>query len=59
MYDLPRDKWLGGGPDDDLDATGDTSLYVSDAEARWSGWFGAKVVFNTACYWRNATSARG
>ena len=29
---------------------------IADAEARWSAWFGAQVVFNTACYWRNATS---
>ena len=56
MYDLPRDKWLGEVTDDDLDASGDTSMYVADAEARWSAWFGAQVVFNTACYWRNATS---
>lgn len=56
MYDLPRDKWLGEVTDDDLDASGDTSEYVSDAETRWSEWFGAQVVFNTACYWWNATS---
>ena len=58
MYDL-RDKWLGEVTDDDLDVLSDTSMYVADAEARWSAWFGAQVVFNTACYWRNAQWGRG
>jgi hypothetical protein len=57
MFDRPRNKFLGALRDDDLDASGNTTAYVRDAAARWAAWFGdAPPVFNTACFWWDASS---
>lgn len=56
MFDKPESKFLGATTDDDLDASGDTAAYVAAGAARWDGWFGDAVAFNTGCFWYDASS---
>lgn len=56
MFDKPHDKFMGLLTDDDLDASGSTAAYISDGDERWDGWYGDEVVFNTDCFWWDASS---
>mmetsp|Transcript_76400 Transcript_76400/g.153396 ORF Transcript_76400/g.153396 Transcript_76400/m.153396 type:complete len:253 (+) Transcript_76400:35-793(+) len=56
MFDNPRDKFMGAVTDDDLDSTGDTSKYITDATARWADWFDGAAAYNTDCFWFDASS---
>jgi len=56
MFNDPKSKFLGFTTADDLDETGDTQKYISDADTRWEEWFGTDAAFNTKCFYWDADS---